>query len=93
MLILIQVNTTLKEHSCYVNNQNFSKSSIIKHFWYSGHSFNFQNAQIIFNANRPSELNFLENLTISFIYEIIVNKKICFNHALGSLEKLFNFTI
>ena len=40
--------TRLSEHSRYVNNQEIYKSSIAKHFWSTGHKFNFHEAKIIF---------------------------------------------
>lgn len=67
--------TRIKEHSRYVSNQETSKSSIAKHSWDSGHSFNFKNAKVILNANSISELDFLENLAIFLNRDVIVNEK------------------
>ena len=48
--------TCPKEHHRYISEKELSKSSVFKHFWDFYHSFNFQNAKIIFNISCISEL-------------------------------------
>ena len=51
------------------------KNMFVLKFWECVHCFDFLNVKFIFNANRRSKLNYLKNLTLHLIRDVIVNEK------------------
>lgn len=79
---------SLKEQSRYFINQEISK-----HSQDSGHSFNIENAKIIFNRNCISRKNFLENLAKYLNHKVIINDKLCSEILSVAWKHIFSTTI